>query len=85
MGYRDLADEVGVKTSRIHYCFPAKDDMAIAFVKRYRDGFKPALAKISTDGADPNLVFKRYVDLFVETVRGRTVCLLLRFITILLS
>lgn len=75
MSYRDLADEIGVKTSSIHYYFPSKDDLAIALVKRYRDGFKSALAKISADGADPSLVFKRYVDLFVETVRGGKICL----------
>lgn len=33
--YRDLAELVGVKTSSIHYYFPAKEDLALAAVQTY--------------------------------------------------
>jgi TetR/AcrR family transcriptional repressor of nem operon len=33
--YRDIAKEVAIKTSSIHYYFPTKSDLAIALVDRY--------------------------------------------------
>lgn len=36
--YRDLAERVGVKTSSIHYYFPAKEDLVLKAIKAY-DGF----------------------------------------------
>jgi len=33
--YRDLADQVGVKTASIHYYFPSKDDLLIASIDSY--------------------------------------------------
>lgn len=75
MSYRDLAAEIGIKTSSIHYYFPSKEDLALELVKRYRDAFKGALSKIDAETTDPNLKFKRYVDLFVGTVRDGKICL----------
>lgn len=75
MSYRDLADEIGIKTSSIHYYFPAKEDLAVALVHRYRAAFKGALATIDAETSDPSLRFKRFVDLFVGTVRDGKICL----------
>ncbi|AKM29539.1 TetR family transcriptional regulator [Pandoraea faecigallinarum] len=33
--YRDLAERVGVKTSSIHYYFPAKEDLVLEAIKAY--------------------------------------------------
>ena len=46
MSYRNLADEIGVKTASIHYYFPTKEDLGLALLKRYRLAFKNALAGI---------------------------------------
>jgi TetR/AcrR family transcriptional repressor of nem operon len=75
MSYRDLANEIGIKTSSIHYYFPAKEDLAFALIDRYRDAFKAAVAGIDAETADPSLRLKRYVNLFVETVRSGKICL----------
>jgi len=75
MSYRDLAGEVGIKTSSIHYYFPAKEDLAVALLDRYRAAFKGALAVIDAETTDPKLKFKRFVDLFVETVCAGKICL----------
>lgn len=75
MSYRDLANEIGIKTSSIHYYFPSKEDLALELVKRYRESFKEALLKIDAETKEPNLKFKRYVDLFAETVRAGKICL----------
>ena len=48
--YRDLAQEIGIKTSSIHYHFPTKDDLALALVTAYREAFDAELAQISLKG-----------------------------------
>ena len=37
--YRDISEEVGIKTSSIHYYFPTKSDLATALVDRYTASF----------------------------------------------
>jgi TetR/AcrR family transcriptional regulator, transcriptional repressor for nem operon len=60
--YRDIALIVGIKAPSIHYHFPAKEDLGVALVERYRQTFthfrahidrqpKPSIAKLS-DYAD---------------------------------
>lgn len=46
--YRDLAELVGVKTSSIHYYFPAKDDLVLEVVRLYRERSQARLAAIDT-------------------------------------
>lgn len=75
MSFRDLAAEIGIKSSSIHYYFPSKEDLAVALIDRYRDTFKAALAQIDAGTADPNARFKRFVALFVDTVRCGKICL----------
>jgi TetR/AcrR family transcriptional regulator, transcriptional repressor for nem operon len=41
--FRELASDVGVKSSSIHYYFPAKEDLGIAMARRYADRFFEAL------------------------------------------
>ena len=48
--YQDLAQEIGIKTSSIHYHFPTKDDLALALVTAYREAFDAELAQISLKG-----------------------------------
>ena len=75
MSYRDLADQIGIKTSSIHYYFPAKEDLGQALMARYRQGILSALAGIDAKTTDPRLKIERYVDLFRETVRSGRICL----------
>ena len=46
--YRDLAELVGVKTSSIHYYFPAKDDLVLEVVRLYCERSQARLAAIDT-------------------------------------
>lgn len=75
MSYRDLADEVGIKTSSIHYYFPTKEDLGNALLVRYRTAFKGVIAMIDAEVTDPKLKLERYVDLFVDTARTGKICL----------
>lgn len=45
--YRDISEIVGIKTSSIHYYFPAKVDLANALVAQYTDKFAVALKGIN--------------------------------------
>jgi TetR/AcrR family transcriptional repressor of nem operon len=64
--YRDLADEVGVKTASIHYYFPTKDDLLLAAVEGYTARLVAAL-----NGIDKSLTGKerldRYAQLFIDS------------------
>lgn len=37
--FRDVAQEVGIKSASVHYHFPTKQDLAAAVAKRYRERF----------------------------------------------
>lgn len=45
--FRDIASDVGVKSSSIHYYFPAKEDLGVAVARRYRERFFEDLRDIS--------------------------------------
>lgn len=55
VSFRELADELGIKSSSVHYYFRQKEDMGVALVKRYSDRFfadledKTARAKTPDD------------------------------------
>jgi len=65
--YRDLAQEIGIKTSSIHYYFPTKDDLALALVTAYHEAFKIELAKISSEDGT-RLHLERYAKLFEDNL-----------------
>ena len=39
MSFRDLADDMGIKSSSVHYYFRHKEDLAVALVERYSEKF----------------------------------------------
>ena len=45
--FRDIASDVGVKSSSIHYYFPAKEDLGVAVARRYRERFFEGLLSLS--------------------------------------
>lgn len=48
VSFRDLAEELGIKSSSVHYYFRQKEDLGIALVERYAERFFAALdAKVS--------------------------------------
>lgn len=62
--FREIAKQVGIKSSSVHYHFPTKEDLGVAVAKYYTDRFLDSL------GDPENLVQKgenpiqRYVDAF---------------------
>ncbi|MEL6501467.1 MAG: TetR/AcrR family transcriptional regulator [Cyanobacteria bacterium J06607_15] len=62
--YRDLAVEIGIKTSSIHYHFPTKDDLALALVEAYHNAFEAELTKIRVESGNGRSQLKKYIQLF---------------------
>ena len=62
--YRDLATEIGIKTSSIHYHFPTKDDLALAMVQAYHEAFKLELANIRSSQDNKRSQLEKYIELF---------------------
>lgn len=72
--YRDLAELVGVKTSSIHYYFPAKDDLVLEVVRLYRERAQTRLAAIDT-GLPLVEQAHRYVDPLRNGIELNQICL----------
>jgi TetR/AcrR family transcriptional repressor of nem operon len=50
VSFRELADELGIKSSSVHYYFRAKEDMGLALVARYEERFFAAVETKATKG-----------------------------------
>lgn len=53
VSFRDLAAELGIKSSSVHYYFRQKEDLGIALVKRYGERFFAALYAQADRSDDP--------------------------------
>jgi len=60
VSFRDLASDINIKSSSVHYHFPTKEVLAVALVERYSERFFELL-KSEADGAKtPEEVLKAY-------------------------
>src|SRR4051812_27225866 len=57
--FRDLAKDVGVKSSSVHYHFPTKEALAAAVIRRYTEEVAKVIEKGSQREADPLVVWTR--------------------------
>jgi TetR/AcrR family transcriptional repressor of nem operon len=75
--YRDLAEQIGIKTASIHYHFPTKADLGEAVVETERERFAKVLARLDAEEKDPRRRLKRFVELFqAKTIDcGNRMCL----------
>lgn len=48
--FREVANEVGIKSASVHYHFPTKPDLAAAVARRYRERFADALKTAEKQG-----------------------------------
>ena len=62
--YRDVADEVGIRSASIHYHFPTKADLGQAVARRYTAQFLQQLSAARAEETDSLALLERYVSLF---------------------
>ncbi len=53
VSYRDIAEEMGIKSASIHYHFPRKEDLGVALLKRYTENFRKSLKAQTASLATP--------------------------------
>ena len=56
VSFRELADDVGIKSASVHYYFPQKVDLAVALVARYSKTFFAGLDKNAGDASSSQLL-----------------------------
>ena len=67
--YADVSERVGIQTASVHYHFPKKEDLGLALVTRYREGFRLAMEQIDRDGGGRREKLERYVGLYHDSLR----------------
>ena len=74
--YADLAAAVGIRKASIHHHFPAKADLALALIGRYRDTFRATLAAIDAASQTAGGRLAGFLQTYREALAGGdTVCL----------
>jgi TetR/AcrR family transcriptional repressor of nem operon len=73
--YRDLADEVGIRTATIHYYFPAKADLGAALAVRYVDGALERVARAGERTTDRRALLREFIAVFRETLERHRMCM----------
>lgn len=74
MSFRDLANDVGIKSSSVHYHFATKHELGEALVTRYTDQFRARLDEI--DMGDLRAALDGFVGLYANAlVLNETICL----------
>lgn len=73
--YADLSDSVGIRKASIHHHFPAKADLGLEIVERYRKSFGDELSAIDDREATATKRLKAYAGLYRRGVRAGTSCL----------
>jgi TetR/AcrR family transcriptional repressor of nem operon len=64
LNFRDLAEDVGIKSASIHYYFAGKADLGAAVARRYWEDAAIALEAMSDETPDPIACLRRYPDTF---------------------
>ncbi|MFT5510332.1 MAG: TetR/AcrR family transcriptional repressor of nem operon, partial [Hyphomicrobiaceae bacterium] len=54
VSFRELADDIGIKSSSVHYHFPQKDDLGVALIERYSKRVLAELNRRSEESKNPN-------------------------------
>jgi TetR/AcrR family transcriptional regulator, transcriptional repressor for nem operon len=68
--YRDLAEQIGIKTASIHYHFPTKGDLGVSLIENEREVFARNLAQLDATEKDPRRRLERFIQLFQATTIG---------------
>lgn len=73
--YLDLAAEVGIKTSSVHYHFKVKADLALALVERHRKALNVAFKRFDDEMETPQERLTALVAHFKGYIREEKICM----------
>ena len=75
VSFRDLANDVGVKSASVHYYFPQKESLGEQLVKRYAERFQARLDEIDLEEVGPIGTLEAFIALYGEAlIVGESVC-----------
>src|SRR5262249_33763240 len=57
--FREIAADVGIKSSSVHYHFPTKEDLAAAVIRRWSDHTSEAIDRALEKDSDPVRVWTK--------------------------
>ncbi len=75
LSFRTLADEIGIKSSSVHYYFPEKSDLAQALIARYSETIFERLEAIAKN---PNTLQKKvlaFIAIFEQVAKDEKLCM----------
>ena len=75
LSFRTLADEIGIKSSSVHYYFPEKADLAQTLIERYTVSLFETLSRISNQATNLRGKVKAFIAIFEEVGLQNKVCL----------
>lgn len=74
--FRQLADEIGIKSASVHYHFPTKSDLIFAVAQEYRRNYTDWLGEPKLDNTPPKENLQRYICGFrTEMLEVKQMCL----------
>lgn len=75
LSFRTLADEVGIKSSSVHYHFPEKTDLAKTLIERYSDEFFRLLDDIGSQRWSLPKKLRAFISIFEDVANNDKFCL----------
>ncbi len=66
--FREISQEIGIKSASIHYHFPTKTDLGVAIANRYTTRFAEQLALIESTQHSSSARLQQYVALFRQAL-----------------
>ena len=76
VSFADLADSQGIRKASVHYHFPAKGDLSLALITRYRATFQDRLHAITASHDTGGARLLQFIDLYRDAADGgRSLCL----------
>jgi TetR/AcrR family transcriptional regulator, transcriptional repressor for nem operon len=76
VSFRELADELGIKSASVHYYYRQKEDLGLALVERYRARFFQALGASTTNASHFDERLRAFVGVYRAALVGsERICL----------
>ncbi|MEP3244510.1 MAG: TetR/AcrR family transcriptional regulator [Sneathiella sp.] len=76
VSFRDIASDVGIKSSSVHYHFPHKEDLGVAVIQRYEHRLLEALGDPSDPSESPAARIERLGNAYATSLQSdEAICL----------